>query len=421
MTSALEKILAAQPSITDWQDDLYIHFHRNPELSFVEHQTHDRIAEELDRLDGVEVVRHIGETGLVGIVRNGDGPTVLMRADIDALPVRELTGLEYASTVVGVSSDGETSPVMHACGHDIHISSLLGATRLLTEHTDAWSGTFLALFQPAEERATGAEKMVDDGLVDRIPKPDVAFSQHVMPQAAGDIHANIGPAMSAADSMKITLFGRGGHGSMPQTTVDPAVLASLVVLRLQTIVARELAPHDFGVVTVGKMVVGSKVNIISDRAELHVNVRSFNEQTRAHILEAIERMVNAECEASGSPQPPTFEYYDQFPLTDNDEDVTTRVRSAFADAFGDRFIEATPSSGSEDFGAIPNAFGVPYCYWMVGGSDREAFADAKKRGVIAKEIPGNHSPFFAPVMHPTLDAATKAILVVATEWMPPAG
>ncbi|WP_234356221.1 M20/M25/M40 family metallo-hydrolase [Blastococcus sp. Marseille-P5729] len=197
-----------------------------------------------------------------------------MRADIDGLPVRELTGLEYASIVEGVSVDGEQSPIMHACGHDVHISALLGATRLLAEHRERWSGTFLALFQPAEERAGGARKMVDDGLDVRIPAPDVAFSQHVMATPAGNVHACLGPSFSTADSIKVTVFGRGGHGSMPHTTVDPAVLASMIVLRLQTVVSRETRPGEFAVVTVGKMTVGSKVNIISDRAELQLNVRT---------------------------------------------------------------------------------------------------------------------------------------------------
>lgn len=418
MSSDLDAVLAGQQSIAQWQDDLYVHFHRNPELSYVEHRTHDRIAAELEQLEGVEVIPRIGETGLVGIVRNGEGPTVLMRADIDGLPVRELTGLEYASTVEGVSVDGEQSPVMHACGHDVHISALLGATRLLAEYRERWSGTFLALFQPAEERAGGARKMVDDGLVDRIPAPDVAFSQHVMATPAGNVHACLGPSFSTADSIKVTVFGRGGHGSMPHTTVDPAVLASMIVLRLQTVVSRETRPGEFAVVTVGKMTVGSKVNIISDRAELQLNVRTYDEHTRTRVLAAIERIVHAECDASGSPAPPTFEYFDQFPMTVNDEAITHRVRDAFAAAFGDRYVEELPSTGSEDFSEIPNAFGIPYCYWIVGGADRETYADAEKRGAVATEIAGNHSPFFAPVMHPTLESATKAIIVAALEWMP---
>lgn len=418
MNSDLDAVLAGQQSIGQWQDDLYLHFHRNPELSYVEHQTHDRIVRELEGLNGVEVVAGIGETGLVGVLRNGDGPTVLMRADIDGLPVRELTGLEYASTAEGVSVDGEQSPVMHACGHDVHISALLGATRLLSEHLDRWSGTFLALFQPAEERAGGARKMVEDGLVDRIPSPEVAFSQHVMATPAGNVHACLGPSFSTADSIKVTVFGRGGHGSMPHTTVDPVVLASMIVLRLQTVVSRETRPGEFAVVTVGKMTVGSKVNIISDRAELQLNVRTYDEQTRERVLAAIERIVHAECEASGSPAPPTFEYFDQFPMTVNDEAVTERVREAFASAFGDRYVEELPSTGSEDFSEIPNAFGIPYCYWIVGGADRETYADAEKRGAVATEIAGNHSPFFAPAMHPTLESATKAIIVAAVEWMP---
>lgn len=419
--AALERILARQDSITSWQDDLYIHFHRNPELSFVEHRTHDRIAEELTGLGSVEVIPGIGETGLVGVLRNGAGPTVLMRADIDALPVQERTGLDYASAARGTSVDGETSPVMHACGHDVHITGLLGATRLLSENTDCWSGTFVALFQPAEERAGGALKMLADGLTERIPRPDVAFSQHVTPFPAGEVHACVGPSYSTADSVKVTVFGRGGHGSAPHTTIDPAVLVSSIVLRLQPIVSRETRPGEFAVVTVGKIVVGSKVNIISGSGELQINIRSYDESTRSRILASIERVVTAECEASASPMPPTFEYFDQFPITVNDESVTTRLRGAFAEAFGDWYAERPRSGGSEDFSHIPDAFGIPYCYWNVGGMDRETFKDAEKRGTIASEIPMNHSPFFAPVMHPTLEAATKAILVAVLEWAPATG
>ncbi|WP_134324607.1 amidohydrolase [Cumulibacter soli] len=419
-TSAMDRILAAQESIASWQDDLYLHFHRNPELSFVEHATHDKIADELSSMAGVEVVRNVGETGLVGVLRNGSGPTVLMRADIDGLPVRELTGLDYASTARGTSVDGEESAVMHACGHDVHITGLLSATRLLAENPDCWSGTFLALFQPAEERGGGAQKMVNDNLTERIPVPDVAFSQHVTPYPAGEVHACSGPAYSTADSIKVTVFGRGGHGSAPHTTIDPALLVSSIVLRLQGIVSREVRPGDFAVVTVGKIAVGNKVNIISDSGELQINVRSYSDSTRQRVLSAIERIVTAECEASGSPKPPTFEYFDQFPLTVNDGQVTERLQQAFAAEFGDWYTERPRSGGSEDFSHIPNAFGIPFCYWNVGGMDRETYKDAEKRGAVMSEIPMNHSPFFAPVMHPTLDAATKAILVAVLEWAPTA-
>lgn len=415
--SQLEQVLADQEAIQQWQDELYVHFHRNPELSFVEHETHDRIAEELRAIGVDEIEEHIGGTGLVGVLRNGDGPTILMRADIDALPVQELTGLEYASTAVGTSFDGETSPVMHACGHDVHISALLGAVRLLAAHRDAWWGTFVALFQPAEERAGGALAMVDDDLASRIPRPDVAFAQHVGPKPAGQVHACVGSAYSRADSIKVTVFGRGGHGSAPHTTVDPAVLAAMIVLRLQTIVSRETRPGEFAVVTVGRLQVGTKVNIISDRAVLDVNVRSYDDDVHARLLSAIERIVRAECEASGSPTEPTFEYCDRFPVTVNDLEVTERVRSAFASAFGDHYVEDLPTTGSEDFSEIPKAFEIPYCYWNVGGVDRETYRDAEKRGVLASEIAGNHSPFFAPVMHPTLQAATKTIVVVALDWL----
>lgn len=421
MPGALDRLIDAQRSITQWQDDLYTHFHSHPELGFAEHETHDRIAAELDKLDGVEVERSIGETGVAGVLRNGEGPTILMRADIDALPVKEQTGLDYASTVEVTSADGEKTPVMHACGHDVHISALLGATRLLAEHTDAWSGTFVALFQPAEERGGGAQKMVDDALTERIPEPEVAFAQHVVARPAGEVSARVGITFSTASSMRITVYGRGGHGSMPHTTVDPVVLAAMIVLRLQTIVSRETQPGEFAVVTVGRLSAGSKVNIISDRAELLVNVRAYDDGVMARVLKAIERIVRAECEASGSPKQPDIELFDEFPLTVNDQETTERVQRAFTAAFGDDLQEQPAASASEDFSVIPDAFGVPYCYWTVGGMDRDRYADAVERDAVREEIPGNHSPFFAPVMHPTLEAATKAILVVALDRLPKAG
>lgn len=390
----------------DWQRELYRELHKTPEVSLEEHLTADRIEAELVAL-GHEVQR-IGGTGRVVVIRNGEGPTVLARADTDALPVNEETGLEYASTIPGV---------MHACGHDIHIAALLGAIRALTEHTDAWSGTYIGLFQPAEETAAGARAMVADGLVDKLPKPDVALSQHVMPFPAGEIRTAAGPVLSAGDSIKITVFGPGAHGSMPHLSVDPVVLASAIVLRLQSIVSRETQPGQFAVVTVGALNAGTKSNIIPDRAELLLNVRTYDTALRERILEGIERVVRAECEAAKSPQEPTFEYNDQFPLTNNDPGVTETVTTALTEHFGDAVTRATPATASEDFSTIPDAFGTPYTYWFVGSADPEAYQAAQARGTVSAEIPANHSPFFAPVIDPTLETATRAHLVAALAYL----
>ncbi|WP_152346218.1 amidohydrolase [Brevibacterium sp. CFH 10365] len=391
----------------DWQREVYKDLHRHPEVSLDEHKTADRIASELGEL-GLEVIR-ISATGLVAVIDNGTGPTVLARADIDALPVAEDTGLDYASTVDGV---------MHACGHDMHAAALLGAVRLLNENRDAWSGTYIALFQPAEENAAGAKAMIDDGLTSKVPTPDVALAQHVMPLPAGTIYTAAGPVMSAGDSVKITVFGRGAHGSMPHLSVDPVVIAASIVLRLQTIVSRETEPGEFAVVTVGASNAGSKSNIIPDRAELLLNVRTYDTAVRKRVIASIERIVRGECEAAGSPKEPTFEYFDQFPLTDNSETVNDTVTEALTEFFGAEAVqEADPATASEDFSELPNAFGIPYAYWFVGSFDAEKYKAAEEAGTVLTDVPANHSPFFAPELEPTLEIATKAQVVGALAYL----
>ncbi|WP_236866482.1 amidohydrolase [Brevibacterium daeguense] len=381
--------------------------HRTPELSMEEHRTAERIEGEIARL-GLTCQR-IGGTGVVAVIENGDGPTVLARADIDALPVSENTGLDYSSEVDGV---------MHACAHDMHTVALLGAAAALAENRAAWSGTYIALFQPGEETAAGAQAMVDDGLTEKLPAPDVALSQHVMPTEAGTIGTVVGPVLSAGDSVRITVHGRGAHGSMPHNAVDPVVLAASIVLRLQTIVSRETQPGEFAVVTVGASNAGFKSNIIPDRAELLLNVRTYDDAVRERVLASIERIVRGECEAAGSPHEPEFEYYDQFPLTRNDAEVTDTVTAAFTEHFGaERVYEATPVTASEDFSRIPDAFGVPYTYWTVGSVPAEKYRTALERGTVAQDIPANHSPFFAPAIDPTLETATRAHVVAAVAYL----
>lgn len=394
-------------SQSDWQRELYKDFHRHPEVSLDESATAQRIASELENM-GLSV-QHISETGLVAVIENGPGSTVLARADIDALPVSEDTGLDYASTIDGV---------MHACGHDMHITALLGAVRLLNENRDAWSGTYIALFQPAEENAAGARAMIDDGLTAKVPKPDIAFAQHVMPQPAGQIQTASGPVLSAGDSVRITVFGRGAHGSMPHLSVDPVVLAATIVLRLQTIVSRETEPGEFAVVTVGASNSGTKSNIIPDRAQLLLNLRTYDTTVRERIIASIERIVRGECAAAGSPRDPSFEYYDQFPLTDNPAESNDTVTAAFTDYFGAEVVRpASPATASEDFSEIPDAFGVPYVYWFVGSADPEKYRAAEEAGTVLTDIPANHSPQFAPVIDPTLELATKAQVVAALSYL----
>ena len=410
-TSAIEQVLAGLSDL-GWQEEVYRDLHAHPELPHEEHRTAGVVVERL-RVHGYEVHEHVGGTGVVGILRNGDGPTVLLRADMDALPVLEETGLPYASAVVSE----EHGPVMHACGHDVHVACLLGAAALMAAAQDAWAGTLVTLFQPAEESADGASGMVDDGLVDLVGGVDVAMGQHVLPFPSGTVGTLAGPVLSAADSMTITVHGRGAHGSMPQASVDPVVLAASIVVRLQTVVAREVAPGDTAVVTVGSIQAGTKSNVIPDKAVLRLNVRTYDEGVRTAVLEAIERIVRAECEASRCPREPEFELYDRYPLTDNDPAVTERVAAAFAEHFGAHAVTLPQQSASEDFSDIPRAFGAPYTYWGIGGTDPETYRAAEDAGRVAQDIPVNHSSAFAPVLRPTLTTGTEALVVASLAWL----
>src|SRR3954451_14887993 len=328
-----ERVLSGLAEITSPLEDLYRDIHAHPELSLQERRTAGLAAERL-RIAGYEVTEGVGGTGVVGLLANGEGSTVMLRADMDALPIREATGLPYASTVTATDADGDEAPVMHACGHDMHVTWLSGATSLLAGSRDAWHGTVLAVFQPAEETARGAQAMIDDGLFDRFPKPDVIFGQHVMPAPAGQIGYRAGTTQAAADSLEVRLFGRGAHGSMPESSVDPVVMAAATVLRLQTIVSREVAASQAAVVTVGALQAGSKDNVIPDDALLKINVRSFDEGVRRHVLDAIERIVNAEAAASGAPRPPEITNTEHYPLTVNDPERTRRVASVLLARFG---------------------------------------------------------------------------------------
>ena len=359
-------------------EDLYRDVHAHPELSMQEHRTAGKAAERLQAA-GYAVTTGVGGTGVVGLLSNGDGPTVMLRADMDALPVREATGLPYASTATATDSAGHEVPVMHACGHDMHVVWLAGAAALLAGARDAWHGTVLAVFQPAEETAQGARAMIDDGLFDRFPKPHVILGQHVMPGPAGAISYRPGTTQAAADSLDVRLFGRGAHGSMPESSVDPVVMAAATVLRLQTIVSREVAASQAAVVTVGALQAGTKGNVIPEQALLKLNVRTFDEEVRTHVLEAIKRIVEAEATASGAPRAPEITTTERYPLTVNDPDQTARVAVALRGQFGDDRVHqlASPVSASEDFGSFGTEWGVPSVFWYVGGTDADAYRKAE--------------------------------------------
>ena len=388
-------------------EELYKDVHRHPELSMQEQRTSAIAAERLEA-SGLDVTTGVGKTGVVGLLENGDGPTVMLRADMDALPVQEQTDLDYSSTTDGV---------MHACGHDMHVAWLVGATAALAGAQKAWQGTLMAVFQPAEETAEGAQAMIDDGLFDRFPKPDVILGQHVMPAPAGSIGTRAGVITSAADSFEIRLFGRGAHGSMPEASIDPVVMAAATVLRLQTIVSREVAPAQSAVVTIGALQAGTKENVIPDEATIKLNVRTFDEGVRAHVLDSITRIVEAEAQASRAPRPPEITPLDQYQLVRNDPEAAGRVRAAFEAHFGEeRVVDIPPISASEDFGAFGSEWQVPSAFWTVGGTDPDTYRQAKEAGRLS-ELPTNHNPRFAPVIHPTLETGVGTLLAAASSWL----
>jgi hippurate hydrolase len=408
-----------EPHIRDLLPDLekvYTDIHAHPELSMQETRTAGIAADRL-RSAGFEVTTGIGKTGVVGLLRNGDGPVLMLRADMDALPVREETGLAYASTATATDSTGKQVPVMHACGHDMHVTWLIGAATVLAQTRETWKGTLMPVFQPAEETGAGAQAMIDDGLMTRFPKPDAVLGQHVMVGPAGTIGGRSGVITSAADSLQIRLFGRGAHGSMPQAAIDSVVMAAATVLRLQTIVSRELAATDAAVVTIGSLQAGTKENVIPDEAVIKLNVRTFDEGVRKRVLDAIRRIVNAEAAASGAPKPPEITPIDRYSVVSNDPDATRRVVEAFRAHFpADRVRETGPTSASEDFGSFGVQWHAPSVFWFVGGTDPDVYDKAKAAGRIS-ELPTNHNPRFAPVLHPTLETGVTTLVVASRAWL----
>ena len=397
----------------------YKDLHRHPELSFAETRTAGIVAAELTEL-GLEVVTGVGRTGVVGVLRNGEGPTVLLRADMDALPVAEETGLDYASAARGTDPDGHDVAVMPACGHDVHVTCLLGAAEALAASRAEWSGTVVFLFQPAEELGSGALAMIGDGLYDRVPKPDIVLGQHVAPAPAGVVGVHAGPAFAATDDVRITLHGEGGHGSRPEATIDPVVMAAATVMRLQTIVSREVAGGETAVVSVGTLHAGTKVNIIPPEATLGINIRTYDTDVRDRVVAAIKRIADAEAAASGATRAPDVELTDSFPVLYNDEAATARTHRAFAEAFGEaRVIDPGRVTGSEDVGALATAAGVPIVYWLLGGLDPALFTKGLANGTTDADIPSNHSPHFAPLPHPTLEVGVQALVTAAREWLDP--
>ena len=399
---------------------LFVHFHRNPELSFLESETAPRMALEL-RQAGLEVTEGVGGTGVVAMLRNGDGPLILLRADMDGLPVPEKSGLDYASTATQVGQDGVEYPVMHACGHDVHITSMVGTARKLMEMKDRWSGTIMFVVQPAEERVGGAKAMLEDGLYERFGKPDYALAFHVAAQLpTGKVSAAEGIQYSSSDSVDITVPGIGAHGASPHAGRDPVYIASQIVTALQSIVSREIMPLSPAVITVGSFHAGSKHNIISDRADLQLTVRSNDEAVRAQLLAAIERIAVNTGKAHGLPDdlPVEVKVVEGTPVTYNDKELARRLNGVMQRDLGaDAFIPFEQQGmGAEDFAYfVADDLGVPGYYFAVGGTPQEAF-DAAANGGPA--VPSHHSPLFKVAPRESVTLGTHAMIAAVLDLAP---
>jgi hippurate hydrolase len=390
VTSAAARIaldLTADLPVPDLED-FYQDLHRHPELSLREHRTAGKLAERLTAA-GFETADGIGGTGVAGLLRNGDGPTVLLRADMDALPVWEQTGLPYTS---------ETDGAMHACGHDLHVTWLAGAAKALAAGRETWSGTLLVVGQPAEETGQGAARMIADGLYERFARPDVLLGQHAAPGPAGLYPHAPGLIMSASTDVDIVVHGRGGHGSRPESTVDPVVTAAYLVTRLQTVVSREIAARESAVLTVGRIEAGTRHNIIPSEARISLNLRTQSQAVRERMLAAIRRVAAGECLAAGCPREPEVTVGSTFPETVNDADTDRRVAAVHGEVFGDGTVfDPGPAMGSEDFPQLA-AGSIPYSYWFVTTTPAEVWDRAPGTALMEKfqAVPSNHSPHFAP-------------------------
>jgi hippurate hydrolase len=399
-------------------EKLYIHFHSHPELSYYEARTAAKLAEELKRL-GLEVATGIGGHGVVGVLRNGPGPTVLVRTDLDALPVKEQTGLSYASQVRMTNDLGVEMDVMHACGHDVHITSLIGTARLLTNLKERWGGTVVFIGQPAEERGAGARAMLKDGLFSRFPKPDFCLALHVNPElSAGSLAMVEGYAMANVDSVDVTIRGSGGHGAWPHKAKDPVVLAAQTVVALQTIVSRETDPLDSAVVTVGSIHGGTKHNIIPDEVKLQITVRSFTDEVRSKTLDAIRRIVRGQAVSAGVPEDrmPVVKVDDRefTPATYNQPDLVRRLSGVFKGLLGDgKVVSRKPAMGGEDFSEYGRTSDkIPICMIWLGSVEPERAAESERTG---KPLPALHSALYRPIPEPTIKTGVSAMTAAVLE------
>ena len=415
LAASLTMVLAGPASAQSlWPElkPLYEDLHAHPELSFQETATAAKMAEHLKGL-GFEVTTGVGQTGVVGILKNGAGPTVMLRTELDALPVEEKTGLPYASKATAKNAAGETVPVMHACGHDVHMTAWIGAATMLANDRKNWTGTLMMVGQPAEEVGGGASGMLADGLFTRFPKPDVALAIHdsdALP--AGTVGIKAGPLLASADSVDIVVYGKGGHGARPNNTIDPIVIAAKIVLGLQTLVSRENDPFDPAVVTVGSIHGGTKHNIIPDDVRLQLTVRAYKPEVRERLLRGIERIARAEAMAANAPKPPDVTVSDGTPVTVNDAALAMRVTTALRKALGDaRVREAVPITAAEDFSRYAES-GVPILMMWVGAVNPETLERAQRDGTM---LPGLHSTLFAPEAQATIMTGVEALVTAARE------
>ena len=400
------------PNLSPYEEQ-YMDFHQHPELGNQESRTSSIVEKHLKTLE-YEVHTCIGGYGLVGVLKNGSGKTVLLRADMDALPIKEETDVPYSSQVHQTDDQAQIVPVMHACGHDMHITCLMAIAELLRAAKSKWSGTLICLFQPSEEKGTGAKTMVNDGLYERIPIPDIILGQHTIGSGrAGRVRLRSGPYMSAADSFVVKIHGRGGHGSMPHASVDPIVISSHIIVKLQTVVSRMVDPREFAVVTCGSIHAGNSENAIPDSAELKLDIRTFDPTIRQKVVRTVKDIIRAECSLAGCPRQPEIKQTREFPLTVNDGGVVERISGAMVDFFGQEEVEAANQMpASEDVSNLARPYSTPMAFWHWGTMDHDRYDDAENAGTL-DEFPSNHSGQWAPVIQPSLKSGVEALSLAA--------
>lgn len=407
---ALAPIDEIYPSL----EALYLDLHQNPELSLQEKETAAKLTARLRGL-GYDVTIGVGGHGVVGVFRNGKGPTVLLRTDMDALPVKEETGLPFASVVTAKNAAGETVPVMHACGHDVHMAGWIGAATLLARAKERWRGTLVFIGQPAEELVTGARAMIADGLFTRFPKPDFALALHDSSSVpSGKVAFVPGHMYANVNAAELTVFGLGGHGAIPHLAVDPIVIAARIILALQTIVSREVNPLDPAVVTVGSIHGGTKSNIIPEEVKLQLTIRSYKDEVQDHLISAIERIAKAEAAAARAPKEPVLQVGPRTQSTWNDPELSRRLAAALARALGsDRVVDGLPVMASEDFTEFGRA-GIPSAIFWLGAADPKELAAANAAG---KSLPTPHNPRFAPDREPAIRTGASSLTLAALELL----